>query len=218
MTRRVALVALFVTALLAPACNVIAPTVAASGHVVADMRQVGDFTKVSVSTAIQATVIVGPAATVQVTADDNLLGSVNTSVTLGTLNVSIRPGAEPSTQVEVAITVPNLEDLEVDSAASAVATGVNNPTFHAEANSAGSLTARGNSDSVQVTATSAGSADLGGIPAQTASVNVGSGSRATVNAQQSVSGSVDSGGIVHIEGQPQTVNVSTNSGGAVVRD
>ena len=33
----------------------------------------------------------------------------------------------------------------------------------------------------------------------------------TVNAQVSVSGSVDSGGVVTIEGQPQSVNVTTNT-------
>jgi hypothetical protein len=218
MTRLIALIALVVAALAAPACNAIVPTVAGSGHVIAEQRDVGDFSKVRVSTAINATIIVGPDAALQVTADDNLMGSINTDVTAGRLVVSSRPGTQPSTQISVAITVPNLEELEVDSAASAIATGVNNPTFQAEADSAGSLTARGNSDNVDVTAMSAGTADLGGIPAQTASVNVGSGARATVNVQQSVGGSVESGGVVHVEGQPQTVNVTTNSGGAVIRD
>jgi hypothetical protein len=185
---------------------------------VAEQRQVADFTRIRVATAIKATVIVGPGVTVQVTADDNLLDSVKTDVTAGRLDVRLSPGAQPSATVEVAITVPNLEDLEVNSAASVIATGINSPRFEAEADSAGSLTARGNADTVDVTATSAGSADLGDVPAQTATANVGSGARATVNAQLSVGGSVDSGGILHIEGQPQNVNVTTNSGGAVIRD
>jgi hypothetical protein len=218
MNRLASIVALFVLALIAPACNTIAPTVAGSGRLVAEQREVASFTRLRVGTAIKATVIVGPDVTVQVTADDNLLGSVKTDVTAGRLDVSLSAGAQPSTEVQVAITVPNLEDLEVNSAASASATGINSSSFEAEADSAGTLTARGNADSVNVTATSAGSADVGGIPAQTATANVGSGARATVNAQISVGGSVDSGGILHIEGQPQNVNVTTNSGGAVIRD
>jgi len=218
MNRLTSVVALFVFALVAPACNTIAPTVAGSGRLVADQREVANFTRIRVSTAIKATVIVGPDVSIQVTADDNLLGSVKTDVTAGRLDISLSPGAKPSTTVEVDVTVPSLEDLDVNSAASAIATGINSSSFEAEADSAGTLTARGNADSVDVTANSAGSADVGGIPAQTATANVGSGAQATVNAQISVGGSVDSGGILHIKGQPQNVNVTTNSGGAVIRD
>jgi len=218
MSRLATVVTVLLFALVAPACTTIVPTVAGSGRLVAEQRDVANFTRVRVSTAIKATILVGPDATVQVTADDNLLGSVKTDLTAGRLDISLSPGAQPSTAVEVAVTVPNLEDLEVNSAASAIATGINSSNFQAEADSAGTLTARGNADSVEVTANSAGSADLGGVPAQTATANVGSGASATVNAQLTVGGSVDSGGILHIKGQPQNVNVTTNSGGAVIRD
>lgn len=218
MSRVTSAILLIVVALIAPSCSTIAPTVVGSGHVVAEQRQVGPFTRVRVGDAIKATVIVGTDVSVTVTADDNLLVDIATNATAGRLDVSMSGNAQPSTPVEVAITVPNLESLEANSAATVIATGINNPSFQAQADSAAQLTARGNSDSVDVTATSAGSADLGDIPAQTANVKVGSGARASVNAQISVGGSVDTGGIVHIEGQPQNVTVTTDTGGAVIRD
>src|SRR5262249_36746908 len=136
----------------------------------------------------------------------------------GRLDVSINGPVRPTTPVTVQITVPVLEGLEVTSAASATATGINGPSFQAESDSAATLVARGNADSVDVTGSSAASADLSDIPAQTASVKVTSAGRATVNAQQSVTGSADSAGVVHVEGNPASVNVTTNSGGSVVRD
>jgi hypothetical protein len=134
------------------------------------------------------------------------------------MTISLKPGAQPRTPVSVAITVPNLEEADVGSAANLIATGINTNSFTAEADSAGTLIVRGNADDVHVSASSAGSADLGDVPAQTASVSIGSAGRATVNAQQSVGGSVDSGGVLHIEGQPPTVTVTTGGGGAVIRD
>lgn len=218
MTRVAGVVLLLFAALVAPACSVVAPREVGSGHVVADQRDISGFTRVRVAAAIRATIIVGPAESVTVRIDDNLLANVKTDVTAGRLDVTMSGNAQPTTPVEVDISLPNLEGLEVNSAASATATGINTASFQAEADSAGSLTARGNADSVDVSASSAGSADLGDIPAQSAKVNVDSAGRVTVNAQQSVTGSADSGGVVHIEGSPPSVTVSTDSGGQVIRD
>ena len=204
---------------IAPSCSAVTgPTVIGSGNAQTEQRTVGSFTKVRVDAAIKATIIVGTDFNVTVTTDDNVLASVATSVTAGTLYVDMNSPAQPRVPVTVSIAMPALDDVESGSAATVTATGVNSPSLSATADSAGTLVVRGNADSVDVTANSAGTADLGGVPAQTATVRVGSAGRATVNAQQSVTGSVDSGGVVSIAGSPPTVNVSTSTGGAVVRN
>jgi hypothetical protein len=218
MTRLPLLIVLSVALLAVPACSALAPTVVGSGNAKTEQRTVGDFTRVRVGTAISATVVVGPAVSVSVTADDNLLGNVKTDVTAGRLTVEIQGATMPRTPVTVTITVPSLEGAEATSAATVTATGVNANSFSAAADSAATLVVRGNATSVDVNASSAANADLGGVPAQTATVKAGSAGRATVNAQQSVSGSVESGGVVRVEGNPPTVNVTTESGGVVVRD
>ena len=218
MRRIVTILALVAAAFVAPACNVAAPEIVGSGRAQTEQRDVAGFTKVRVDEAISATVIVGSDFSVSVTTDDNVLPSVQTNVVAGRLNVGINGSVQPTTQVTVAITMPSLEDVSAGSAANVTATGVNSPSLSATADSAAALTVRGNADAIDVTANSAGNADLSGVPAQSASVRVGSAGRATVNAQQSVSGSVDSGGVVSIYGSPPNVSVSTNTGGAVVRN
>lgn len=202
----------------ATSCTALTDGVVGSGHAVTEQRDVGEFSRIEVGEAIRATVIVGPAVTLSVTADDNLLGSVETSVVAGRLKIGMNGPVSPRTPVEVAVTVPSLDEASATSAANLTITGLNAGSFSASADSAASLVVRGNADSVSVSASSAASADIGDVPAQTASVDVSSAARATVNAQLSVSGSVDSGGSVTIEGDPQNVNVSTDSGGAVNRD
>ncbi len=218
MKRIAAISVLVLVALIVPSCTVSVPAVIGSGTAATEQRSVGSFTKVRVDEAIKATVIVGPDVSVSVTTDDNVLSSVSTTVVAGRLNVSMSGSSQPRVPVTVAITMPSLEDVGAGSAASVTVTGVNSPSLTASADSAAALVVRGNADSIAVTANSAASADLGGVPAQSATVTVGSGARATVNAQVSVSGSVDTGGVVSISGSPATVNVSTNTGGAVVRN
>jgi hypothetical protein len=209
---------LAIAALAVTSCSSTGPTVVGSGNAQTDQRTVADFTRLSVSEAIKATVIVGPDVSVTVTTDDNVLANVSTNVLAGKLTVEMNGSVMPRTPVSVAITVPNLEDVEVQSAANVTVTGVNTGSFTASAESASTLVVRGNADTVDVTANSAASADLGDVPAQNATVKASSAGRVTVNAQISVGGSVESGGSVHVEGNPPSVNVTTTSGGAVIRD
>lgn len=209
---------LAIAAVLVTSCSSIGPQVVGSGNAKTEQRTVGDFTKVSVEEAIKATVMVGPDTSVSVTSDDNVLANVQTTVIAGKLSVSMQGSVLPRTPVTVAITVPNLDDVEAASAANVTVTGVNTSTFSASSASAATLVIRGNADNVNVTAESAASADLGGVPAQNATVKASSAARVTVNAQLTVSGSVESGGSVHVQGNPPSVNVTTASGGAVVRD
>ena len=219
MNRLVACAVLGMAVVVAPSCSTVTgPTVIGSGNAQTEQRSVGSFTKVRVDAAIKATIIVGTDFNVTVTTDDNVLASVATTVTAGRLYVEMNSPAQPRTPVTVSISMPTLDDVQAGSAATVTATGVNSPSLSATADSAGTLVVRGNAAAVDVTANSAGTADLGGVPAQTATVRVGSAGRATVNAQQSVTGSVDSGGVVTVVGSPPTVNISTSTGGAVVRN
>ena len=212
------LVATAVISLVASACSVVSPGIVGSGHAVTESRTVENFTSLRVGTAIEATVIVGPDVTLTVTADDNLLTSVKTSVVAGRLTIEMQGANSSKAPVTVAITVPSLDGIEATSAAKVTATGINSTTLRASADSAGQVTARGNATSVDAAASSAGVVDLSDVPADTANVDVGSAARVTVNAQNSVTGSVDSGGSVHIEGNPPSVTVTADSGGSVVRD
>lgn len=219
MTRIGTLLLAVAISLAMAACSLApAPNIVGSGHAATDQRAVESFTKVRVNSAIAATVIVGPDISVTVTADDNILPQVTTNVTAGRLDVSLQGSLTIETPVSVAISMPSIESVEATSAATVTVTGVQSDSLSAAASSSGSIVARGNADTVNVSADSAGEADLGGVPAQTATVRVGSAGRATVNAQLSVGGSVDTGGVLRVEGSPPELNVSTESGGVVVRD
>lgn len=211
--------ALAVTLMTASACSLSSgTTTTGSGRAVSEQRSVDGFNAVNVSSAIEATVMVGPDASVTVTADDNVLANVATNVFVGRLDISISGPTDVRTPVSVAITVPDLNAVQASSAAKVTVTGINTASFSAAAESSGVIVVRGNANAVSVSAKSNGSADLGGVPADSASVQLDSAGRAIVNAQRSVSGSVSSAGHLTVEGDPPVIDVSTDSGGQVVRD
>src|SRR4051812_41780001 len=93
---------LAVAALISASCSTFSgPTVVGSGRAATDQRDVGDFSRVRVTTGIAATVIVGPDSSVTVTADDNLLVNVSTSVVAGRLTVEVQGNSLPKTPVSV---------------------------------------------------------------------------------------------------------------------
>jgi hypothetical protein len=88
-----------------------------SGVAKTEKRMVADFTEVEVRNAIQLEVIAGPPATVEVTADDNLVAHVVTKVTGGKLVVST-DGTGYSTQigVKVKVAAPALTSVKANGA------------------------------------------------------------------------------------------------------
>src|SRR4051812_33315498 len=162
--------AAIVVALLVVSCGGLGPQTIGSGNAVTQQRTTGDFTDVRVGTAVMATIIVGTDTSVSVTADDNIIDHVQANVLAGRLDVSINGTVLPRTPVVVQITTPSLDGVEATTAANVTVTGIDANDFRASADSAASLTVRGNATDVEVTANSAASADLGGVPAQTATV------------------------------------------------
>ena len=144
-SRRTSLVVVVVT-VLATSCTTLTGATVGSGHAATEQRDVDGFSRIEVGEAIRATVIVGPAATVSVTADDNLLGSVETMVIAGRLKIGMNGNVSPRTPVEVAVTVPSLDEASANSAANLTVTGLNAGSFSAAADSAASVVVRGNAE------------------------------------------------------------------------
>jgi hypothetical protein len=208
------------TLLAAAGCGVSVPgpTVVGSGNSASEDRGVGDFHGLVVQTAILATVSIGSPQKVTVTADDNILSMVSTTISNGELKVSIQGSVTIRTPIQVDIVVPELDSMAASSAARIEATGVTADALSVSVDSAGTVNATGQATSLTVSAQSSGGTDLSGLPVQSVQANVASAGRATVNASSSVSGRVESAGMLTIMGNPPQVNVETDSAGRVVKE
>jgi hypothetical protein len=199
-------------------CNAsIGPMVIGSGNSASEDRTVGDFHALKVQTAIQATVSIGSPQRVTVTADDNVLSMVKTEVSNGELQLLMQGSVTARTPVHVDIVVPALDSLSASSAARIEAAGLTADALSVSVESAATISATGQAGSLDVSAASSGSADLSGVPVQTVHADIASAGHATVNASSSVSGTVESAGLLTINGNPSDVSVDTNAAGRVER-
>lgn len=197
-------------------CYTSVSAVIGSGKSASEDRQVGDFHALSTSTAILATVTIGTPQRVTVTADDNLLSMVDTSVSNGKLQLSIRGSITSRTPIQVDIVVPALDSLSASSAGHIEVTGISADALSVTVDSAGVVNATGHATSLDVSAQSSGTADLSAVPVQDVTANLASAGRASVDASASVSGKVQSAGVLTISGNPAQVDVQTDASGQVV--
>jgi hypothetical protein len=219
MARRIALVLAVVLAALVSGCALapMSTPVVGSGVLATEARQVAPFSTVRVASAVRATVTVGPTQSVSVTADDNILSHVVTSVSGSRLDIRVNGAVQQVTKVEVVVTAPTLVGLEASSAGSVAVTGIAADELRVSTESAGTVFASGAATSIDVSASENSTADLSDVEAQVAKVRVESAGRAMLRVTASVTGHADTAGVVIIDGQPGSVEVETDTAGQVIR-
>lgn len=82
-----------------------------SGRAVTETRTVSNFTKVKSEGVFEVTITQGPVQSVEITADDNIIGRVKTAVVDNELRLSLKNDSYNSVTLKARITVPQLNGL-----------------------------------------------------------------------------------------------------------
>jgi len=210
------LAVLVMTAALAGCTSMLAPIVG-SGRSATEQRSLPAFTELRAGHAIQVNVGVGSPLNVSVTADDNILASVKTTVSGNRLDIGLEGSHTTRTPVVVVITVPSLTALSAHSAGRITGTEFDAQAVTVHTESAGVIELVGRAVSLVVDADSGGVATLGQLNVGDACVTIDSGGQATIYPTGAVTGSVESGGVLVIQGTPASVDVETATAGQVIR-
>lgn len=182
-----------------------------SGTAGTETRTLTQFHAIEVGQGITATVEAGTTDGVTVTADDNLLGHVETFVSGGTLQVRITGSIETRLTPKVVVTASGqLDTVAATSAASVEIRHLEVSSLSVRANSAASVRVAGRADRLDLVLDSAGAAELGDLSVVDATVSIGTASRATARVTNSVSGSCLTASTLHLLGQPRTQSVTTD--------
>lgn len=188
-----------------------------SGTSRSETRAVDTFQRLDVAAAIRATVRIGEPTSVTVTADDNLLDNVVTEVQGEQLALRMSGSTTSRIPVQVDIVAPSLTAIHAGSASSVVADGLAGSALKLEADSAGWIEATGSAPSLDLRVGSAGQLRLHDLATGNATVTIDSAGHAWLRATDAVHGSVDSGGVLTLLGEPASVDVSTDFSGVVER-
>ena len=212
-------------------------TITGSGVTKEEKRQVDAFTKVDVSAAFEATIIVGPERSVTLNVDDNLLPLVETKVVDGRLEVGYAEGTivVASKPQKVSIVVTSLDSITARGAAKVVADAVEGKAIKVEAEGASSVELKGFSlDTVDVKAEGAGRVTLEGkgkaltlgasgasklraaeAMFESATVAISGASRCEVNVTGSIAGEVSGASSLSVVGNPTSRAVKASGASRV---
>lgn len=147
-------------------------TTRGSGTLRSEVRPVGDFTGLDVSGATRAEVVVGPAPSLKIETDDNLLPLVTTEVRGGTLHISFSARVSTKHGLRAWITTPRLERTEASGASEVTARGVQAKHMTLSLSGASQGKLQGQAETLELDASGASQLDLRELPARTAAVEV----------------------------------------------
>jgi hypothetical protein len=238
---------LLALAVIAPACgcdammavtrSVSTPPVRGSGVAKEETREVGPFTAVEVSGAIEATVTPGAETSVKLSGDDNLVPLVVTEVRDGKLSVRMKDGSNVSTKLPLraAITAPKVNSVSASGAVTlratagdaerydARATGASTVTVEGiaageaslDASGASNVTASGTTKSLKAGASGASHIHAEKLAADSVDVAISGASGGTVQAAKSVRGDVSGASNLDVRGEPAMHSVSISGASGV---
>jgi hypothetical protein len=186
-----------------------------SGVSKTESRAVGSFSKIDLAGSPDVDVTVGPAASVSVTTDDNLLPLIETTVNGDTLSIGSKDSYNTSIGVKVNITVPMLDDVSVSGSGDIHVTGLTAGDFESRVTGSGDVTASGVVDRLSARITGSGDLRAGDLTAKHVHVNVTGSGDATIHATEELDATVTGSGDVHYSGNPTQVRKSITGSGDI---
>lgn len=176
---------------------------------------VDPFDQLEVSGAFDVVVSVGGEQKVTVTFDDNLLDLLELRVDDGELELGWRKSCRPSRGSKVAITVPDLREVEVSGAGDLDVTGLKGIRFEAEVSGAGDLTLAGSVEVFELELSGAGDVDAKKLEAQVVSAEISGAGSADVHASRRIEAEVSGAGDLTYRGDPQERDIDVSGAGSV---
>jgi hypothetical protein len=186
-----------------------------SGVAKTETRSVASFSKIELSGSPDVEVAVGPAASVEVTADDNILPILETKVENDTLKIDSKGSYNTRLGVKVKITLPTLEGVSVSGSGAIHVTGLKAGELEAGVTGSGDITLGGAVDRLRAQITGSGELQAGELGAKDVRITVTGSGDAAVRATEQLDASVTGSGDVRYSGNPPKVRKNVTGSGDI---
>ena len=183
-----------------------------SGTSKSETRNVSGFSKVDANGAVNVEISVQKDFSVVVEADDNLLANIKTEVSGDTLKIYSEDQISAKTKINVRISMPALEALEISGASSGNVSSVKSDSLELKASGASKIRIDGEARTLEAEASGASTIDAESLRVEDADVEASGASKATINATNDLK--VDASGASRISYVGEPKNVEQNSSGA----
>lgn len=203
---------LLLTCLCAPAP---AADGADSGGRVSQIRDIGDFSKIKLSGSPDLHITVGPATSVEVIAEEDVLPLIVTETEGNTLKIHPEKSFRSRRGVDVRITTPALDAVSINGSGDVQVTGIRSDEFVISINGSGDAKLNGTTGTLVVQINGSGDVHAGELKATDTRVRIRGSGDASVQASNSLDASVNGSGDVACFGNPARVEKSVRGSGEI---
>lgn len=187
--------------------------ISGSGTLKTESRSVPAFKRIGVNGSADVTAKIGAPATVEVTADDNLLQYVTTEVRDGTLVIAMKSGSYHfSKGLKVAVTMPELEKVSIAGSSDVDVSGLAGASFAADIAGSGNLHATGRVEKLDASIAGSGDLKLADLESRDAKVHIAGSGGARVHATEALEVKIAGSGDVVYRGDPKLTRSIAGSG------
>jgi hypothetical protein len=183
-----------------------------SGTSKIEKRNVSGFEKIDAGGAVNVEISVQKDFSVEVQADDNLLANIKTEVSGNTLKIYSEDSISPKTRINVKVSMPTIEGLDVSGASSGSISNVNADWLELKASGASKIKVEGTAKELEGNASGASTIDAENLKVEDADVDASGASSAIVSASNDLK--IDASGASKISYVGEPKNVKQNSSGA----
>lgn len=178
-----------------------------SGNVKTETRSVSGFSRVALDGVGRLTITQTGVESLSITADDNILPYIDSTVTGDTLHLGPKPGVAVVNvaRLDYRLTVKNLSALSVSGAAAVAASGINTTSLTVSLGGAGDFTVAGRADSQDVELSGAASYKARDFATKSATVRVSGAGSATVAVSDRLDAHITGVGSITYYGNPNVI-------------
>jgi hypothetical protein len=183
-----------------------------SGTAKSETRAVTGFTKVDASGALNVEIVAQKDFGVLVEADDNLLANIKTETSGDTLKIYSEDSISPKTQINVKISMPAVEGLDLSGASNGSVSGVKADALELKASGASKIRIDGAANELTANASGASTIDAERLQTVDADIEASGASQAAVAATGELNVEASGASKIVYVGEPKSLK--QNSSGA----
>lgn len=183
-----------------------------SGVSKTEKRTVTGFKKIEAGGAVNLEIAAQNDFSVEVQADDNLLTNIKTDVSGDTLKIYSEDRISPKTKINIKISMPAIEGLDVSGASSGVVSSAKTGSLSLTASGASNIKIDGQAKDLKADASGASTIEAENLRVENAEVEASGASKATVAATNDLDVNASGASKITYIGEPK--NIKQNSSGA----
>jgi hypothetical protein len=193
-------------------------SVAGSGKVVSEPRNVSDFTSIMLLGSAHVEVTFGALESVSVEADDNIVPLVETVVQNGQLVINNNSSANFTTSnpVRVNVTMNSLKGVTLKGSGNINISSVAGDGLKISLPGSGNLTVTGTATAVDISLPGSGNIYCDGLKAKFATVTLNGSGNIEVYADQRLDANLRGSGTIHYGGNPAQISKNIRGSGSIM--